>query len=141
MLESQLHFISAIAIFLAAVVPIYLTTKLKDNLRKLTLILTVFILAHGAFHVIGFFGFNLLAEGVFEPLSVALLIFFGIVYSGIAKSKEVKNMMVIVWNPGTLLLLMNSITSILLLVAWVYLYGWQCDQRISEIFSFKFQYL
>ena len=44
MLETQLHFISAIAIFLAAVVPIYLTLKLKDNLRRVTLILTIFIL-------------------------------------------------------------------------------------------------
>ena len=72
MLEIQLHFISAIAIFLAPVVPIYLTLKLKDNLRKLTLILTIFILTHAIFHVTGFLGFNFLAEGVFEPLSVAV---------------------------------------------------------------------
>jgi carbon starvation protein CstA len=61
MLEYQLHFVSAIAIFLAAVIPIYLTLKLKDNLRRLTLILTIFILTHAIFHVTGFLGFNFLA--------------------------------------------------------------------------------
>ena len=101
MLETQLHFISAIAIFLAAVVPIYLTLKLKDNLRRLTLILTIFILTHAIFHVTGFLGFNFLAEGVFEPLSVAVLIFFGIAFSGYTKAAKIsmKNMAV-VWILG-----------------------------------------
>src|SRR2546428_11711984 len=99
MLETQLHFVSAIAIFLAAVVPIYLTLKLKDNLRKLTLTLTIFILTHAIYHVTGFFGFNLLAEGVFEPLSIAVLIFFGITFFGYKSSKmSIKNMAVM-WNP------------------------------------------
>src|SRR2546427_12348038 len=99
MLETQLHFVSAIAILLAAVVPIYLTLKLKDNLRKLTLTLTIFILTHAIYHVTGFFGFNLLAE-VFEPLSVAVLIFFGITFFGFKSSKmSIKNMAVM-WNPA-----------------------------------------
>ena len=88
MLETQLHFISAIAIFLASVVPIYLTLKLKDNLRKLTLKLTIFILTHAIFHVTGFLGFNFLAEGVFEPISVAGPIFFGITFSGYTKVQK-----------------------------------------------------
>jgi hypothetical protein len=52
--------------------------------------------------------------GFFEPLSVGVLIFFGIIYSGIAKQKNmsIKNMGV-VWSPGTLLLLVNSITIML----------------------------
>ena len=119
MLEIQLHFISAIAIFLAAVVPIYLTLKLKDNLRKLTLILTIFILTHAIFHVTGFLGFNFLAEGVFEPLSVAVLIFFGIAFSGYTKAaKTSMKSMAIVWIPATVfLIIMSNITVILLLIA------------------------
>ena len=118
MLETQLHLISAVLIALAAVVPIYLTIKLKDNLKKLTAILSIFILTHAVYQVVGFFGLTLLADGVFEPLSVGVLIFFGIIYSGIAKQRNmsIKNM-VVVWNPGTLLLLMNSITIMLLLGA------------------------
>jgi hypothetical protein len=119
MLESQLHFISAILILFAAVVPIYLTVRLRNNLRKLVLVLTIFILVHAVYHIVGFFGLTILAEVVFEPLSVAVLIFFGIVYSDIARPKNLraKNMMVVVWNPGTLILLMDNITTILLLVA------------------------
>jgi hypothetical protein len=119
MLESQLHFISAILILFAAVVPIYLTVRLRNNLRKLVLVLTIFILVHALYHIVGFFGFTILAEVVFEPLSVAVLIFFGIVYYGIGRPKILgtKNMMVIVWNPGILLFLMDDITTMLLLVA------------------------
>ena len=127
MLETQLHLISAVLILLAAVVPIYLTIKLKDNLRKLTAILSIFVLIHAVYQVVGFFGLTLLADGVFEPLSVGVLIFFGIIYSGIAKqrSMSIKNM-VVVWSPGKLLLLMNSITIMLLLGA-LGIFVWLAD--------------
>ena len=88
MLESQLHLDSAILILLAAVVPIYLTIRLKNNLRKLVIVLTIFILVHAVYHVVGFFGLTLLGEAVFEPLSVAILIFFGIIYSGMTRPKH-----------------------------------------------------
>jgi hypothetical protein len=119
MLESQLHLVSAILILLAAVVPVYLTVRLRDNLRKLVLVLTIFILVHAVYHIVGFFGLTILAEGVFEPLSVAILIFFGIVYSGMTRPKYLgaKNSTAMVWTPGTLLLLMDNITTALLFVA------------------------
>jgi len=119
MLESQLHLVSAILILLAAVVPVYLTFRLRDNLRKLVLVLTIFILVHAVYHVVGFFGLTILAEGVFEPLSVAILIFFGIVYSSMTRPKYLgaKNSTLVAWTPGTLLLLMDNITTALLLVA------------------------
>ena len=67
------------------------------------------------------------------------MIFFGIVYSGFAKPKNmgVKNTMVVVWNPGTLLLLMNSITTLLLLVA-LGIFVWLAV-RSRNIRSFQFQ--
>jgi hypothetical protein len=119
MLESQLHLVSAILILLAAVVPVYLTVRLRDNLRKLVLVLTIFILVHAVYHIVGFFGLTILAEGVFEPLSVAILIFFGIVYSGMTRPKYLgaKNSTVVAWTPSTLLLLMDNITTTLLMVA------------------------
>jgi hypothetical protein len=139
MLETQLHFVSAIAIFLAAVVPIYLTLKLKDNLRRLTLILTIFILTHAIFHVTGFLGFNFLAEGVFEPLSVAVLIFFGIAFSGYTKAaKTSMKSMAIVWIPATVfLIIMSNITVILLLIA-LGIFVWLAA-RSKSVRSFQFQ--
>jgi hypothetical protein len=119
MLESQLHLVSAILILLAAVVPIYLIVRLRNNLRKLVLLLTIFILVHAVYHVVGFFGLTILGEAVFESLSVAILIFFGIVYSGMTRPNHLgaKNLMVVGWTPGTLLLLMDNITTALLMVA------------------------
>jgi len=119
MLESQLHLVSAILILFAAVVPIYLTVGLRNNLRKLVLVLTIFILVHAVYHVVGFFGLTILGEGVFEPLSVAILIYFGIVYSGMTRPKYLgaKNSTLVAWTPSTLLLLMDNITTTLLLVA------------------------
>ena len=139
MLETQLHFVSAIAIFLAAVVPIYLTLKLKDNLRRLTLILTIFILTHAIFHVTGFLGFNFLAEGVFEPISVTVLIFFGIAFSGYAKAAKIDmKSMAVVWTPAILfLIIMSNITVILLLIAFG-IFVWLAA-RSKTIRSFQFQ--
>lgn len=138
MLETQLHFISAVLILLAAIVPIYLTIKLKGDLKKLTAILSIFILIHAAYQVVGFFGLTLLADGVLEPLSAAVLIFFGINYSGIAKQRNlsIKNMSA-VWSPAILLLLMNSITIMLLLGA-LGIFVWLAA-RLKNIRSFQFQ--
>ena len=136
--ETQLHFVSAVVILLASIIPIYLTIKLKDNLKKLTALLSIFILIHAVYQIVGFYGFDLLAEGVFEPLSAAVLIFFGIVYSGLSREKNIsiKNM-VVVWSPGTLLLVMNSITIILLLGA-LGIFVWLAA-RSKNIRSFQFQ--
>jgi hypothetical protein len=119
MLEIQLHFISAILILLVGVVPIYLTIRLRNNLRKLVLMLAIFILIHVVYHIVGFLDLTFVTEGVFEPPSVAELISFGIVYSGIARPKNLglKIIMVLVWIPGTLVLLIDKIARILLLIA------------------------
>ena len=138
MIEIQLQFISAIIILASSAVPIYLTIKLKDNLKKLTLILTVFILIHAVYHASGFLGFSILAEGVFQPLSVITLIFFSIVYSGFTKPKSVGTRnLVMALNPGIFLLFMNNITIILLLIALA-IFVWQVS-RSKSIRSFQFQ--
>jgi len=138
MLETQLHFISAIAIFLAAVVPIYLTLKLKDNLRRLTLILTIFILTHAIFHVTGFLGFNFLAEGVFEPISVAVLIFFGIAFSGYTKAAKISMKSVAIVSPATLFLIIMSNNTVILLFVALGIFVWLVA-RSKSIRSFQFQ--
>lgn len=153
-METSLHFISAIIILLSALIPIYLTVKLKSNkkLKKLTLILSIFILIHAVYHIAGFFGFNLLADGFLEPLSASILIFFGIVYSGMSKSRKnmmsMKNTMAAAVvslagattsanNNDTLLLLMNSVTIILLLIA-LGMFLWLAA-RSRNVRTFQFQ--
>jgi hypothetical protein len=140
MLDTQLHFISAMAIFLAAVVPIYLTLRLKGNLRRLTLTLAIFILTHAIYHIAGYFGFNFLA-GVFEPLSVIALILFGITLLGFTNtttSKASIRNMSIGWSAATVFLIIASnITLILLLVALV-IFVWLI-LRSMNVRSFQFQ--
>src|SRR5215831_5179813 len=113
MLETQLlHLVNGLVALLATAIPIYLTVRLDNNLRQLTAILSIFILVHAVHSWLDFFGFDFLSDGVFEPLSAAILMFFGIFYYWIAKQKKVSiKRMVIVWSPVPVLfifLLINS---------------------------------
>jgi len=85
----------------------------------------------------------LLADGVFEPLSASLLIYFGIAYFGLAKPKQdikIKKM-VVIWSSATILLFMNSITIILLLGALgIFIWLAASDSKnIKSIKDFQFQ--
>ncbi len=79
---------SALFIFAAAVIPIYLSFKLKQTLRKLTIGLAAFVVIHGIYHVSGTLGYDFLADNVFEPLSAAILVFFGISYLTVLRNKK-----------------------------------------------------
>lgn len=138
MLETQLHLVNGVIILLAAAIPIYLTIRLNNNLRKLTAILSIFILIHAVYCWLDFFGLDLLSDGVFEPLSAAVLVYFGISYLGITNRRKasIKNMGII-WNPGTFLLLMSNVTLILLLGA-LSIFVWLAA-RSKDIRSFQFQ--
>jgi hypothetical protein len=137
--ETQLHFISSVVILLAAAIPIYLTIKLNSELRRLTAILSIFIFIHAVYQIVSFFGFDILADGIFEPLSAAVLLFFGFTYYGQAEPKKdtsIRNM-VVIWSP-TLLLFMNSIT-IILLFASLGLFVWIAATQSKKIGSFQYQ--
>jgi DMSO/TMAO reductase YedYZ heme-binding membrane subunit len=92
--EIDINFVSMIVIFTAAVIPVYIAIKLNNNnnpnLKKLAIMLAVFILVHGVYHITRFLGFTLLAEGVFEPLSITILIAFGVLlyYNNTPRKKE-----------------------------------------------------
>ena len=76
--------------FAAASVPIYLSLKLKSNLRILTILLAIFILIHGLYHVAYFQGQEFLGEGIFRTLSIAFLIIFGCTFIYVVKLKKEK---------------------------------------------------
>ena len=86
--ESGYHFISAVFIFAAAIVPIYLSFKLTKSLRILTIVFAVFVVVHGLYHIFGSMNKTFLSEIVFEPLSAAVLVTFGIFYLKMLKKKE-----------------------------------------------------
>jgi hypothetical protein len=91
------HIIDAISYFVAAAVPIYFLVKsrngVKNNpLRKVTLILAGFLIAQGAYHAAGIFGFHLLSKVILEPLSAAVLVLVALLYfltiKGISRQKQ-----------------------------------------------------
>jgi hypothetical protein len=83
-----LHLASAAIMFAAAIVPIYLSLRLKSNLRILTVLLSVFIFIHGMYHLAYFAGEEVLAEGLFRTVSIVVLIIFGIAFIYMVRSKK-----------------------------------------------------
>ena len=77
---SLLHLISTIAIFSAAIIPMYISINIKTGNKlkiiPITVTLTVFILIHGFYHISVLFGYSLIAEGFFEPLSAIIFVVF-----------------------------------------------------------------
>jgi lipopolysaccharide export LptBFGC system permease protein LptF len=80
------HLIDAIVYLIAAAIPVYFILKSRksidnnNNLLRLTIVLVGFILLQVFYHIAGIAGFRLLAKGFVEPLSMAALLVFGIIY-------------------------------------------------------------
>lgn len=137
MLDTQLYIVNGVVALLAAAIPIYLTIRLNNNLRKLTVILSIFIIIHAIHSWLDFFGFDFLSDGVFEPLSAAVLLFFGISYYEIAKQKKVSiKKMVVIWSPVTFLFIFLG--TMILLLAALSIFVWLAA-RSKNIRSFQFQ--
>lgn len=76
----EINMVDAILIFVAAVIPLYLTFRLEGYLRLLAMTLFVFVIIHASYHTVAFIGYDEIADNVMEPLSVAALIIFGLLY-------------------------------------------------------------
>ena len=78
-------------------VPVYFILKSKNtnndngkrHLRNMTILLVSFILIQGVYHIAGTIGFRLFAKGLLEPLSIMVLLSFGILYLiGVLKERR-----------------------------------------------------
>jgi len=80
------NLIQSIAYFIAAIVPVYFivkSRKTKDNRKSfenISILLIGFILIQGVYHILGMFGLKLLSKGFLEPLSIIILLLFGLTY-------------------------------------------------------------
>jgi hypothetical protein len=99
MLQPQYYYnlIQAVVYFIAAIVPVYFILKSKNtnndngkrHLRNMTILLVSFILIQGVYHFAGTIGFRLFAKGLLEPLSIMVLLSFGILYLiGVLKERR-----------------------------------------------------
>ena len=93
MLETHFYNIIDASVYLvAAIIPAYFFLKSRNSinnnqnnnnnnhLKILTIILIGFILMQVFYHIVGSLGFRLLAKGFLEPLSMAALLLFGVMY-------------------------------------------------------------
>jgi len=75
----------------AGVVPLIMALKVKvHSLRILSLLLGLFAVVHGFYHLAFGFQQELLADAVFEPISLVLLIGLGVYYSRVGISIDGK---------------------------------------------------
>ncbi|MGA2876144.1 MAG: hypothetical protein ABSE82_11480 [Nitrososphaerales archaeon] len=86
----DLNLLSAVAILSSVAVPLYLTMKVEGPIKKLTLLLSAFVLVHAAFHISLMLGSEFIGEAIFDPLSVLILIFFGLSYLNLTKKRKVR---------------------------------------------------
>lgn len=88
MTASGFDLVSGILIFVAAIVPICFSIRLKNNFLRLPMVvLSVFALIHGTYHILEVLHYEVAAETVVEPLSYAVLIVFGLIYLRIRSKK------------------------------------------------------
>ena len=88
MIQPQYYYnlIQSIAYFVAAIVPIYFIVKSRKNkdgrksFENISILLIGFILIQGVYHILGMFGLKLLSKGFLEPLSIIILLLFGLTY-------------------------------------------------------------
>ncbi len=76
----EINLFNSIAIFVSSVIPIYLSFRVKGYLRKLTILLSIFAISHAIYHTSEVIGFQNIAEEIIEPLSLVILIIFGLTY-------------------------------------------------------------
>jgi DMSO/TMAO reductase YedYZ heme-binding membrane subunit len=90
--ESYLHLLSGIAFFAGSTVLAYFSAKSKGRIRQLAIIFLVFTVIHSLYHVAFYFGYELLSEGLLEPVSIIVLIFFGLYYLLVKSKQEVRQL-------------------------------------------------
>ena len=83
--EFSLNALSAVFMFVAAIAPAYFALKVNNrSLRALSVLLSIFLVLHGAYHLASVFEvefFEVIGDQILEPLSWLTLVFFAIYYS------------------------------------------------------------
>ncbi|MDX1373902.1 MAG: hypothetical protein R3321_15610 [Nitrososphaeraceae archaeon] len=88
-LESNIGLISGIRMFRAARVPSYFSVSLSKEYKILSIVLSLFIIIHGLYHITEYLGKEILADSLLSPLSILILIVFGILlFVNVNKKKD-----------------------------------------------------
>ena len=81
-LEWLLNILAWVALFGVGIVPLLISFKVKvRSLRILSLLLGLFAVTHGMYHLSVAYGIDFLSDVILEPISVGFLLAFGFYYS------------------------------------------------------------
>jgi len=81
-LEWTLNFLAFAALCLVGLVPILISLRVKvPAIKIMSLLLGLFALTHGLYHLAEAFGVDFLSDVVLEPTSIVFLLAFGLYYS------------------------------------------------------------
>ncbi|MBO0888878.1 hypothetical protein J2P12_07240 [Candidatus Bathyarchaeota archaeon] len=81
-LEWLLNFLAWAALFGVGIVPLVISIRVKIfSLRVLSLLLGLFAIFHGLYHLTEAYGLDFYSDVVLEPISVVFLLAFGVYYS------------------------------------------------------------
>lgn len=81
---------SGILILSIGIIPAFLSLKTTGNVKLLLIILTLFTMIHGSYHFLDSIGFEFLSDFIIRPISVIVLIIFGIITLRIKRKKSTK---------------------------------------------------
>jgi len=82
-----LNLFSGIMMILAGTIPAFLALRTSGMIRMLLIVLLSFTLIHGLYHLLDIMGFEFVADSIIRPVSVAVLMLFGI-FTLIVKRKN-----------------------------------------------------
>ncbi len=81
-LEWFLNFLAWAALFGVGIVPLLIFIRVKIlSLRILSLLLGLFAITHGLYHLTEAYGLGFFSDVILEPVSVVFLLAFGLYYS------------------------------------------------------------
>lgn len=87
----SLNIFNGILILSIGVIPAFLGVKTSGNVRKLLIVLTLFTIIHGTYHLLDAMGLEFLADSVFRPISVGILIIFGLFAFKVTRKKTLRD--------------------------------------------------
>jgi len=76
--DFNLNFLSGIMIILIGIIPTFLASKTSGTIKILLVVLSLFTMVHGSYHLLDILGFEFIADSIIRPLSVVILMIFGI---------------------------------------------------------------
>ena len=77
-----LNLLAWIALFGVGIVPLVISVRVKvRSVRIISLLLGLFAMVHGLYHLSEAYGMDFYSDVILEPLSVVFLLAFGVYYS------------------------------------------------------------